>query len=148
MKWADKIKTISNGDIQEKISKEEIQEKVTEKTVHFAEEFGKHLANRDNYDVPLTPSKLRKFFGEVKRQQLSGGYDETKFYMLKPKLAYEVGRARQKNKKIFYKIEDFYSIVSDAIDKVAQSNNPQKAFRNFVQIFEAIVAYHKQYAEE
>ena len=54
--------------------------------------------------------------------------------MLKPKLAYAVGRADGKNK-----IVDFYKVISEAMSHVKD----EAQFRNFVQIFEAIVAYHK-----
>jgi len=125
------------------IPKEEIQDKVTDVTVQFAERFGNYLAV-DNYDAePLTTSQLRKFFGEVKRQQMMG-YNETEFTMLKPKLAYAVGRAKQNGKKNkAQKIEDFFTVITDAIDKVLSSSDRAKAFKNFITVFEAIVAYHK-----
>jgi CRISPR type III-A-associated protein Csm2 len=125
------------------IPKEEIQNKVTDITVQFAEKFGKHLAADDYDSDPLTTSQLRKFFGEVKRQQMMG-FNETEFTMLKPKLAYAVGRAKQNGKKNkSQKIEDFFIVISDAIDKVLSSPDRNKAFKNFITVFEAIVAYHK-----
>ena len=125
------------------IPKEEIQNKVTDVTVQFAEKFGKYLAVDDFDAEPLTTSQLRKFFGEVKRQQMIG-YNETEFVMLKPKLAYAVGRAKQNGNKFrAYKIADFYDVLADAIDKVQSSADKQKAFKNFITVFEAIVAYHK-----
>lgn len=125
------------------ISQTEIQEKITEKTVSFAETFGNYLAQKEESAEPLTTSQLRKFFGEVKRQQMTG-YDETEFIMLKPKLAYAVGRAKQNGRKGKYlKIEDFYRVMADAIDKVEKSKDKKKAFGNFITAFEAIVAYHK-----
>ena len=128
------------------ISKTEIQEKVTTVTVQFAERFGKYLAEKDDQAEPLTTSQLRKFFGEVKRQQMTG-YDDTEFVMLKPKLAYAVGRAKQNGRKgKFQKIEDFYMVLADAIDKVESCPDKPMAFKNFITAFEAIVAYHK--AEE
>jgi CRISPR-associated protein Csm2 len=126
------------------IPQEEIQKKITATTVDFAEEFGKYLALPEEGTSPLTTTQLRKFFGEVKRQQMMNGYDETEFVMLKPKLAYAVGRAKQNGKKgIYPKIEDFYKVMADAIDKVVASTNKDIAFRNFITAFEAIVAYHK-----
>lgn len=125
----------------ELISEKEIQEKVTDETVRFAERFGDYLAKKEDNADPLTTSQLRKFFGEVKRQQMTG-YNETEFVMLKPKLAYAVGRAKSGKRKDA-KIEDFYLVLADAIDKVNNSKNKQKAFKNFISIFEAIVAYHK-----
>ena len=125
------------------ISKNEIQGKITVETVQFAEKFGNYLAEKADFAEPLTTSQLRKFFGEVKRQQMTG-YDETEFVMLKPKLAYAVGRARQNGRKNKHqKIEDFYMVMADAIDKVENASDKQKAFKNFITAFEAIVAYHK-----
>lgn len=129
----------------ELIPENEIKVKVTDVTVDFAERFGSYLGVNDTEDnangrkpkvirEKLTTSQLRKFFGEVKRQQMTG-YDVTDFVLLKPKLAYAVGRAT-KNAKI----EDFYVVLSDAIDKVEN----ELQFKNFIKIFEAIVAYHKK----
>lgn len=126
------------------IPKEEIQNKVTDVTVQFAERFGEYLAVDDFDSEPLTTSQLRKFFGEVKRQQMMKEFNETEFTMLKPKLAYAVGRAKQNGRKNkAQKIEDFYTVITDAIDKVLSSPDRAKAFKNFITAFEAIVAYHK-----
>jgi CRISPR type III-A-associated protein Csm2 len=115
--------------------------------VKFAESFGTYLGTdvmftdkngRQKVDVAkLTTNQLRKFFGEVKRQQMNG-YDATDFVLLKPKLAYAVGRTKGKSK-----IKDFYEVMCVAIDTVKE----EKHFKNFIKIFEAIVAYHKA-AEE
>ena len=81
------------------------------------------------------------------------GYDETEFILLKPKLAYAVGRARSKVKSIKLKdelrINDFYHVISKAIDcvKADTHEDSEKRFHNFIKVFEAIVAYHKA-AEE
>lgn len=120
----------------------EITEKVTRKTVEFAEDFGKHLGTTESftnergkkvYHYKLTTSQLRKFFGEVKRQQMEG-YNETEFVLLKPKLAYAVGRDTNHTK-----IDDFYKVMSNLMDLVKD----EKTFQNFIYVFEAIVAYHK-----
>jgi CRISPR type III-A-associated protein Csm2 len=137
-----------------------IKNEITEETIDFAERFGKHLArkgddsfvdnnltnkkpkfkgSKDTKKRPiLTTSQLRKFFGEVKRQQ-SMGYNYSDFILLKPKLAYAVGRAKDEDSKIV----DFYDVISDGIMKVSN----EKEFLRFIKIFEAIVAYHKA-AEE
>lgn len=133
-----------NWEKSDLIPEREIQEKVTDVTVQFAKRFGEYLAEKNEQADPLTTSQLRKFFGEVKRQQMMNGYDSTEFVMLKPKLAYAVGRAKQNGKKgKFQKIEDFNYVMADAIDKVEKSNDKAKAFRNFITAFEAVVAYHK-----
>jgi CRISPR-associated protein Csm2 len=130
---------------QDLIPESEITVKITDGTVKFAQRFGSYLGTDDPNPKTgkpsgnkLTTNQLRKFFGEVKRQQMSG-YDQTDFVLLKPKLAYAVGRAKQKDSKI----KDFYVVISDAIDKV----HNEQHFKNFIKIFEAIVAYHKA-AEE
>ena len=138
------------------VKKEWICDKVDQTTVDFAKKFGTYLAKADNWQEErdgktlnmsgsaLTTSQLRRFFGEVKRQQ-SIGYEESSFVMLSPKLAYAVGRARKekKNGVKYCKIEDFFTVFEDAIKKVNSSEDKQKAFKNFITIFEAIVAYHK-----
>ena len=127
----------------------EITDKVTRATVEFAEDFGNYLGRDEKGTNPksgkpiilapkLTTSQLRKFFGEVKRQQMEG-YNETAFVLLKPKLAYAVGRA-DKNSKI----KDFYLTVAKLMDLVKD----EKTFKNFIQVFEAIVAYHKAAEEQ
>lgn len=135
-----------------RISETELHDKITIKTVKFAEEFGTYLAKADSDDLKgarvLTTSQLRKFFGDVKRQQLTG-YNATSFAMLKPKLAYAVGRAKAKAKaQGKLKIEDFRDVLVDAIDKVEKASDKKQAFNNFITAFEAIVAYHKAAAKD
>ena len=76
------------------------------------------------------------------------GYQENSFVLLKPKLAYAVGRV--KDGKKYYKIEDLYNVLTKAIDVVVsnETKDKSKAFKNFIAIFEAIVAYHKAYIEK
>ena len=125
--------------------KTEITEKVTAKSVDFAKQFASYLAPSDRNDRDgLKTSQLRKFFGEVKRQQMHG-YQESEFLMLKPKLAYAVGRAKANRKG--KRIEYFYLFISLLIDYVINSSNKEMAFKNFITIFEAVVAYHKVFAE-
>lgn len=148
----------------EYIPEDAIRNEITDETIRFAERFGKHLAipktvettyinkktgkeekSKKTIEKELTSSQLRKFFGEVKRQQMTG-YVESSFVLLKPKLAYAVGRAKSdSNKYEYYKIQDLYDVLAKAIDIVINKNtvDQNKAFRNFISIFEAIVAYHK-----
>jgi len=136
---------------KEKIKPEWIQNGIEdEEPVEWANKFGTYLAKNDDYikivkrggeEVKvkrkiLTTSQLRKFFGEIKRLQLLG-YDKAKtdILLLKPKLAYAVGRAKDKNAKI----HDFYEVITDALQYIKN----QKTFENFINLFEAIVAFHK-----
>ena len=144
------------------IKQEWISDKISQDTVDFAKQFGTYLATTDSwpekqkdgkpqmvYGAALTTSQLRRFFGEVKRQQTIG-YEESTFVMLSPKLAYAVGRAKKdkKGNVKYCKIEDFFMVFEDAIHKVGNSENKQKAFKNFISIFEAIVAYHNAFIEK
>ncbi len=120
-----------------------ITDKITRDVVRLAEKNGHYLGTDERIQDPrtgkvskkgkLTTNQLRRFFGEVKRQQMQG-YDETQFILLKPKLAYAVGRDKGATK-----IDEFYQLMSPLIDAVTD----QKSFENFIQVFEAVVAYHK-----
>ncbi len=120
-----------------------ITDKLTPETVQLAKENGRYLGTDGEARDPrtgemckkgkLTTNQLRRFFGEVKRQEMQG-YDETQFILLKPKLAYAVGRDKENTK-----IDEFYQLMSPLIDAVTD----QKSFENFIQVFEAVVAFHK-----
>lgn len=145
MTWKEKVKEYPG--IQEMIPRSEIVGEITNITVEFAQKFGSYLGTDERVfdrngrqrisDAHLNTNQLRKFFGEVKRQQVAG-FNQSEFILLKPKLAYAVGRA-DKNSKI----RDFYLVISDAMDNVSD----EKSFRNFIKLFEAIVAYHKAAVE-
>jgi CRISPR-associated protein Csm2 len=140
------------------IKEEWYKNAITNETVKWAEEFGTHLAKKGDIAYSdnelkqkktdrrgnlikrtiLTTSQLRKFFGEVKRQQAQG-FNKSEFVLLKPKLAYAVGRAKDEDAKV----HDFYHVLAPVIMGV----ETEKEFKNFIKIFEAIVAYHKA-AEE
>ena len=118
----------------------EIKEKITEVTVSFAESFGEYLAcdsSRDGGLKSMTSSQLRRFYGEVKRQQ-TNGYNTSDFVLLKPKLAYAVGRDKGT------KIADFYKVMTEAMSHVSN----EQEFGRFVKVFEAIVAFHKANSKE
>ena len=100
---------------------------------------------------PLTTSQLRKFFGEIRRMQAEiqhqkvdstdkQKFDKTSLLMLKPKLAYQVGREKDSNGKV----RDFYSQLSIGVDAV----QTREDFKKFVKIVEAVVAYHKEKESE
>lgn len=127
-----------------------VTDEISHETVTWAEDFAKFLVKKDFYkndkgwkiDVtPLSTSQLRKFFGEIKRIQGSVFQEEiSSILMLKPKLAYAVGRSDGENK-----IEDLFKQMSPLLDAIDVKNTKEgpKHFKNFVNIFEAIVAYHK-----
>lgn len=132
-----------------------INDKIVPETILFAEKFAEFLSKgkkegRDIIDAEMTTSQVRKFFGEVKRLQMTD-FDDSKFVMLKPKLAYAVGRAKKNVRAKNYNIARFEEVISKAIDTVLNNKTEkarQVAFKNFVDFFEAIVAYHKKYVKE
>lgn len=114
-----------------------IQNEITTEMVDWSKEFGEYLANKSFTPKlePLTTSQLRKFFGELRR--IDSDFEDKKvdLIMMKPILAYAVGRDKGT------KIKDFANIISLAIDYV----NNKNSFKNFVKVFESIVAYHKYF---
>lgn len=100
--------------------------------VKYAEQAGEFMA-RNN----LTNSKIRSIYGEIKRIQM-GEFEKEKssFYLLKPKVAYALGRdANNEGLKLFKKV----------FDKASESVTGQKSYLNFCNFIEAILAYHKAY---
>lgn len=96
----------------------------------FAENMGKTMAKKG-----LTSSKIRSIYGELKRIQM-GGFEKEKvsFYLLKPKVAYALGREKDNMGLRLFKI---------AFDRCVQDVSNQKTFQNFCNLLEAILAYHK-----
>lgn len=100
--------------------------------VEYAEIAGKQLASRE---YGLTTSKIRNIYGEIKRIQV-GGFNANKssFYLLKPKVAYALGRDN-KNKGLIL----FSLIFNDCFNDVTD----EQTYNNFCNFMEAILAYHK-----
>ena len=98
----------------------------------FAEKVGKYLA-----DAKLTTSKIRNVYGEVKRIQM-GGFEREKasFYLLRPKVAYALGRDKNSSGLKLFKM---------VFDKSASFVKDQHTYLNFCNLMEAILAYHKAY---
>jgi len=113
---------------------------ITSEVIKWAKEFAENLATDDRDKKKLSTSQLRRFFGQLKRIKTSGFNvnDKTDLYMLKAQLAYANGRDKKLGKNQT-KIDVFYNELSSAIDYIQN----EKHFRNFVNIVEAIVAYHK-----
>lgn len=120
------------------VIKEIIQGEEPEKLVKYAEEVGKGLAKNEK----LTTSQIRSFFSEVKRieglVQQKGAVDRRRLLLLKPKLAYQAHRQIESHKG--WGVAKLEEVLRPAIDFVG---GDAKYFRNFVDFFEAILAYHK-----
>ena len=98
----------------------------------------------------ITTSQLRKFFSAVKLLQQRGVADNlSELIMLKPKLAYAVGRNKTPQLKEFFII--ISEVIDETYDKLTKQKNDketQKIANNFIDLFETIIAYHKYYAKQ
>lgn len=98
----------------------------------YAENAGMFMAKNG-----LTNSKIRSIYGEIKRIQM-GNFEKEKpsFFLLKPKVAYALGRdERNEGLKLFKKI----------FDNASNYVHEGKDYLNFCNLLEAILAYHKAY---
>lgn len=128
----------------DKMKKDWIRNGVSNETVEWAKSFGEFLAKRDGIKKALSTSQLRKFFGELRRIDSDFSNKKNDIIMLKPMLAYAVGRDKNETK-----IKEFSEEISKGIDAIRLGEKKEEGdFKNFLKIFEAIVAYHKFYEEK
>jgi CRISPR-associated protein Csm2 len=114
-----------------------ITSKIDHSMVEWAQSLAEKLAGGDE-KTKMTTSQLRKFFGNLKRIQ--GNFDMYKeeITLLKPKLAYSVGKDKNTNISLFYKsIEPGLDIISKSCTELE--------FHRFVSIIESIVAFHRYF---
>ncbi len=100
--------------------------------VEYAEKMGRFMAENG-----LTNSKIRSIYGEIKRIQM-GEFEKEKssFFLLKPKVAYALGRDDKNEGLRLFKM--IFDKASDYVDN-------QKTYHNFCNLIEAILAYHKAF---
>lgn len=127
--------------IPQTISTDVLETGITSQHITLLESWGDFLARGDNEHARMTTSQIRKFFGEIKRIQADFENCKQDVILLDPKIAYSVGRARKEAKKDQkLAIEKFYTTINPLIRKI---DGNAKKFKHFVQVCEAIVAYHK-----
>ena len=107
-----------------------ITKEATKEMVDFADKMGKILC-----EEKLTTSRFRNVFGEIKRIQVSG-YEEHKvsFILLKPKIAYAVGRDNENIGLLLFQ---------NMFDACFEHVTNKETYQNFCNLVEAILAYHK-----
>lgn len=127
---------ISPQDIQQIITNPERADLI----VKHADALGSELSR------PLTTAQIRALFGEVRQIQGQMSIEHKKawrrLHLLKPKIAYRVRRAPGQGVKMLA------DVLVPALDEVlkAKDEPTQKAyFKNFIEFFESILAYHKYY---
>ena len=85
---------------EQNLKTEWIYDGITPDAVEWTKSFGEFLTKKQNEIKPLTTGQLRKFFGEIKRIESNVEKYRNDIAMLKPLLAYAVGRDTIKyNKK-------------------------------------------------
>ena len=110
------------------------------------------LAKRTGQNIQsVTTSQIRGIFSvvrEIEQETLRLSDEDplpprlqSRMTMLKPKLAYQVGRASNAKRQ---PMEDLRQLLTRAIDQVLKTGKVY-AFRNFMNLFEAIIAYHRFY---
>lgn len=121
------------------------EEGLPQPAIDWAKLFATSLATDDEgWGSPqkMSTSQLRKFFGELKKIQAADfSKSKSNFLMLKPQIAYAVGRDFNEKHKAKTKIGSFYKAFGFLIDD--QKVQDKKHFKNFVHLLEAVVAYHK-----
>ena len=95
--------------------------------VKAAEQLGKKHARN------LKTAQIRKVYSTVKKIQMNKTFNRNELVLLKPRLAYAAARNRD--------VEDLRDALTQAIDKVKTIED----FKNFVDFFEAILAYHRAF---
>lgn len=104
--------------------------------------FAKSTAERLVKDG-LTRAQIRNIFTEVRRIEALWEIDRRnalrRLNILKPKLDYQTARASQ--------VAYLGEILSQAIDQVsaASEENQDRYFHRFMELFEAILAYHRAF---
>jgi CRISPR-associated protein Csm2 len=123
-----------------RLSSEDYQKIIVEgdakRLTDLAETIGTGLARQ------LTTAQIRNVFGTVRQIEMSWGPRASEperkqaarqLLLLKPKLAYQAKRQRGKG------VRDLADILIPAMDLVGED---RERFQNFVDFFEAILAYH------
>lgn len=105
--------------------------------VQFAEQTATTLVNQG-----LTRAQIRTIFTEVRKVEAIWQTKPTdamrRLNILKPKLDYQTARIPQ--------VKSLRDVLSQAIDEVNKAPSEQerdRRFKKFVELFEAILAYHR-----
>lgn len=115
----------------DQVSADQVQRAIYEggrALVELAERVGRQVKNEG-----LTTNQIRNIYGLVKKMEMKG-FSAHELMMLKPKMAYAAARASGRGAQILSKV------LSHAIDAVGSDASK---FPRFVDLFEAILAYHK-----
>lgn len=116
-----------------------------ETLVALADRVGERLARVDH----LTTNQIRNVFGTVRQIQMRWPTNARDAYreavLLRPKMAYYAEREK-KTKERSEGMETLQKTLEPALKLLTDNGQPSlERFNRFVDLFEAIVAYHKKY---
>jgi len=125
-----------------------IQKDQPEQLIIFAEKEGRELATLEKKQERLTTTQIRNVFGQVRqieamwRIPAQREQAERLLLLLKPRIAYQAAKEKKQG------VEQLARTLTDAIDAICEntapySNERKVRFSHFVDLFEAILAYHK-----
>ncbi len=130
---------------------------ITNKTDKQKDEKGNIIKNKDGKELSrdvVTNTKLRKFFGHLKKLELKVKYPPktenvennlnnllaSELPLLKARVAYDAGREKDPH----HKLVDFYYFIEEALEHTKNKH----AFINLIKMLESIVAFVKAYENE
>jgi CRISPR-associated protein Csm2 len=97
------------------------------KFIEYAEDFGRDCRK-------MTTSQIRNIFDSVKKLKSFEESNE-ELQMLRPKLAYAKGKDHK------HALDNFQRVM----DRLIKSIDSNEKMKNFVDFFEATIAYHRAY---
>lgn len=106
-----------------------ITEGIDKSFIEFAEKVGYYMAKNG-----LTSSKIRNIYSEIKRVQTDFEKEKSSFYLLKPKVAYAVGRDKNN-----LGLQMFKLVFDECFNNVETAQH----YYNLCNVMEATIAYHK-----
>ncbi len=107
----------------------------TKALVDKAQQLGPELKRGE-----LTTSQIRNIFGLIKKMERRD-FSPDRLLLVKPKLAYAAARHNKAG------LTTLKNVLSDAIDVVVEADDQRvqaERFKQFVNLFEAILAYHRE----
>jgi CRISPR-associated protein Csm2 len=126
------------------LSSQDYQQIIIEGDAKLLTEKAQQIGTRLAKQLQLTTAQIRNVFGTVRQIEMGWGLRATEqqrkaaarqLILLKPKLEYQAKRERGKGRGV----EELANILIPAIDLVGDDRG---RFQNFVDFFEAILAYH------
>jgi len=124
------------------LSPEEYRRIVVEGDAQLLTEKAETIGTKLARQLKLTTAQIRNVFGTVRQIEMNWGPRATEqqqrnaarqLILLKPKLVYQAKRGRGKG------VQELANVLIPAIDLVGEERD---RFQNFLDFFEAILAYH------